>query len=195
MSIQPGVGYSFSSSDYGFTFDTGKSPFLEDFGSGASDHPFKVWLAGTAEVDGGEPGEKETVNLYRVTPGTVNNISPKLFNSASTLVPMTDLPRPKGELPFNPTTDFSYIYLTCSPDSTDPTIYPDPDTANAEYPDISAFSTEQTSTDTTAYILLAAAYKDPTTGVITLWQYVTGSLWTDRIKLAGIDAKYFWARV
>jgi len=188
MKIQPGTGYGFTSSAYGFTLDT-QGPFLLDDAGGGGDHPFKCWLAGSTTAGG------TTTYYYRVTPGMVNNISPKLFDSTSTLVPMTDLPRPKGELPFNPTTDYSYIYLTCSPDSTDPTIYPDPDTANPEYPDITAFSTEQTSTNTTAYILLAAAYKDPTTNVITLWQYVTGSLWTDRIKLAGIDARYYWARV
>lgn len=187
MNIQPGTGYGFSSGAYGVTLNVG-DPFGQD-SANIIDHPFKCWLAGSSTSGG------STTYYYRVTPGMVNNISPKLFDSSSNLVPMTDLPRPKGELPFNPTTDFSYIYLRCSPDAADPLIYPDPDDANPEYPDITAFSTEQDSTNTNGYILLAAAHKDPSTNAITLWQYVTGSLWTDRIKLAGIDARYYWARI
>jgi hypothetical protein len=185
--MNSGPGYRLTRTASGVSLDT-TEPFPQSTLS-ASDHPFKCVLAGSTTVSG------TTTYYYSVTPGTVNNISPKLFDSTSTLVPMTGLPRPKGALAFDPSTYYSYIYLRCSPDAGDPTIYPDPDTANAEYPEIKAFSTQQTSTDTNAYILLAAAYKDPTTDAITLWQYVTGSLWTDRIKLAGIDARYFWARL
>lgn len=51
-------------------------------------------------------------------------------------------------------------------------------------------ATMPSDTDAFAYVKVADINPDGSVS-----QYVTGSLWTDRIKLAGITAKYFYARI
>jgi hypothetical protein len=46
------------------------------------------------------------------------------------------------------------------------------------------------SDDTVARVLIAEVQADSTVN-----QYVTGSLWADRIKVAGADARYYFARI
>ena len=161
MNIQPGTGYGFTSSAYGVTLNV-SGPFAPDDFS--TDHPFRVFNAGTATVGG-------TAKL------------------------MTDLPRPKAKWDFNSTTNYSYVYLDVGVDSTDPTEYPETDDTNNRYPLVGSTDVQLSSDDDFGKLLLASAYKDPSTNAITIWQYVTGSVWTDRIKMAGLTARYFWARV
>lgn len=189
MSIQPGVGYGFSSSNYGFTLDTGASPFLQNDGGGITDHPFRVFNAGMATVGGVDE------YYFYCTPGTVNNLDPLMSDVGGTAKLMTDSPRPKAKWDFNSTTNYSYVYLDVGVRSTDPLVYPETDDTDVRYPLVGATDVQLSSDDDFGKLLLAAAYKDPTTNAIMIWQYVTGSLWTDRIKLAGYDAKYYFARI
>lgn len=188
MNIQPGTGYGFSSSAYGVTLNVG-DPFLSDEGSGFNNHPFRVFNAGKATVSGVDE------YYFYCTAGTVNNLDPLMSDVGGTAKKMTATPRPKAKWDFNSTTNYSYVYLDVGVSSTDPTEYPETTDTDLRYPLVGATDVQLSSDNDFGKILLAAAYKDPTTNAITIWQYVTGSLWTDRIKLAGIDAKYFWARV
>lgn len=187
MKMQPGAGYGFTSSAYGVTLDTA-GPFLSDEAL-VNDHPFRVVNAGSATVGG-------VVEYYfNCTAGTINNLDPLMSDVGGTPLHMTASPRPKAKWDFNSTTHYSYVYLDVGVSSTDPTEYPETDDTDARYPLVGASDVVLTSDNDYGKILLAAAYKDPTTNIITVWQYVTGSLWSDRIKMAGIDARYFWARI
>lgn len=188
MKIQPGTGYGFTSSAYGFTLDT-QGPFPPDDAGGGGDHPFRVFKGGKATVGGDDE------YYFYCTAGTINNLDPLMSDVGGTAKKMTATPRPKAKWDFNSTTNYSYVYLDVGVSSTDPTEYPETNDTDLRYPLVGATDVQLTSDNDFGKILLAAAYKDPTTNVITLWQYVTGSLWTDRVKLAGIDARYFFARV
>ena len=185
--MNPGVGYSLVRTVSGVSLDT-TNPF-PDKSTQSSDHPFRVFSAGSATVGGSEE------YYFYVTAGTVNNLDPLMDDTGGTAKKMTDTPRPKGKWEFDATTHYSYAVLNVGVHLADPTIYPETDDTNAQYPLVAAYDFQPTSDDDVAVIVLAAAYKDPTTNAITIWQYVTGSLWTDRVKLAGIDARYFFARV
>jgi hypothetical protein len=99
---------------------------------------------------------------------------------------------------FNVTTGYSYIVLQLGYDSTTKK-YPDDDTSHVSsspsYPVVASLTYMPTTGDTDSYIVLATAYQDPTTKEITVWQDVTKSLWTDRIKVTGITARYYFASV
>lgn len=188
MNIQPGTGYGFTSSAYGFTLDT-QGPFLPDDGEGINNHPFRIYSAGQATV-GGTPEY-----YFYCIPGTVNNLDPLGQDIGGTAEKLNDTTRPKMKWDFDATTHYSYAVLNVGVHLADPTIYPETDDNNAQYPLVAAYDLQPTSDNDVGVIILASAYKDPTTNAITIWQYVTGSLWTDRIKLAGIDAKYYFARI
>ena len=195
MKIQPGVGYGFTSSAYGISLNVG-SPFGDDSNVSLADHPFRVFMAGSVTTPA-EPGEDgPTVDYYfYCTPGTVNNLDPLMSDIGGTAKKMTAKPRPRAKWDFNSTTHYSYVYLDVGVRSTDPLVYPETDDTNLRYPLVGATDVQLSSDNDFGKIVLAAAYKDPTTNAITIWQYVTGSLWSDRIKLAGIDARYYWARI
>jgi hypothetical protein len=186
MNLQPGTGYGFSAGAFGATLNVGE-PFGED-SFRVSDHPFRVFSAGSATV-GGSPEY-----YFYCTPGTINNLDPLMSDVGGTAKKMTDTPRPKAKWDFNSTTHYSYVYLDVGVRSTDPLVYPETDDTNVRYPLVGATDIQVASDNDFGKIVLAAAYKDPTTSAITIWQYVTGSLWSDRIKMAGIDARYFFAR-
>lgn len=196
MKIQPGVGYGFTSSAYGVSLNVG-SPFGDDVvGGSVADHPFRVFNAGTEIDDDLEPEDGIVTEYYfYCTPGTINNLDPLMSDIGGTGKLMTAKPRPRAEWDFNDTTHYSYVYLDVGVRSSDPLIYPETDPTDLRYPLVGATNVQLTSDNDFGKLLIAAAYKDPTTNAITIWQYVTGSLWTDRIKLAGISAKYFFARV
>jgi hypothetical protein len=117
-----------------------------------------------------------------IYPGTVNNLVPTIDGT-----PLTDDPAPELDLVYSGTADgYSYVYL-------------DTESSGATYPvdppTIISSGTQMTSTDTHGYLLLFTVYKAPTTGAITLWQYVKTSLWADRIKIGSSTAKYYFGSV
>jgi len=144
-------------------------------------HPFRVRLAGRQGAD----------FKFSVTPGTINGLVPEVYDSADL---MTKLPRPLGIWDFG-AGDFSWLYLKIGNTGSPSYIFPDPTPANAGFPMVKAYNAQQTSTDAEGFILLAAAHKDPATNKVTLFQFVTGSLWGDRVKVGNSVAQYFFARV
>lgn len=195
MKIQPGVGYGFTSSAYGVSLNIG-NPFGEDTSGTVADHPFRVFPAGSVTTPA-EPGDDgPTVDYYfYCTPGTINNLDPLMSDIGGAAKKMTEKPRPRAKWDFNNSTHYSYVYLDVGVSSSNPTIYPETNVSDLRYPLVGATDVQIPSDNDFGKIVLAAAYKDPTSKAITIWQYVTGSLWTDRVKLAGIDARYFFARV
>jgi hypothetical protein len=188
MKIQPGVGYNFDSSAHGFTLDT-SDPFPSP-DVAVNNHPLKVI---NIQYDSGG-----SAWLYQVVPGTLNNIVPQIEeDSVWVLLDRTTSGAPDWPVsvmtPFDATTHKCYIYLRAGKDATTGE-FPSNDDTSTDYPRIINSDVELADTDTYGYVLLAVA-TEATGPSITVNQYVTGSLWADRIKLAGITARYYYARI
>lgn len=183
MKIQPGAGYGFTSSAYGFTLNT-EGPFLPDeFGKL---YPFTVINLGLVGSD----------YKFKVVAGQVDSLVPQLGTSADNTRKLDAVTPPTETWNFDSTTKYSYIYLKVSADtSTDPDTFPVNDGTDVLYPRVISTIVEQQADDDSGYLLLASAYKDPTTNVITIWQYIRNSQWCDRIKVGTRDAVYFFAAV
>ena len=187
MKLQPGVGYNFDSSSHGFTLDT-SDPFPST--STLNHHPFKII---NVSYDSG--GSAWT---YQVVPGTLNNIVPQIEeDSVWVKLDRTTAGVPDWPLsvmtPFDTTTKKCYIYLRAGIDSTTDD-FPSFDDSSPEYPRIINSDTELSDTDTYGYVLLAVA-TEATGPTISVNQYVTGSLWSDRIKMGDATATYYYARI
>lgn len=146
----------------------------------AGGHPFKV-----THID--------NTNTFGITFGTVNGKIPFVAGTA-----MNTAPAPVGTFvwaadPNDPNTELSYVYLEIPVDGTVvPAVYP----SNAANINVVCFGTPQNSTNNTCYMLVAAARRDLNTLTnYSVWQSISASLWTDRIKIAGADARYYFARV
>ena len=200
MKIQPGVGYTFDSSSKGFTLDT-SDPFPSRDGV-VSGHPFKI-VNVALRTSGGA-----TTVTYQVQSGTINNLVPIIDDYVSGTEVKLDRTTsgvanpPTAELVtanFDATTKTSYIELRAGAKTASPYTYPDDDVTSNQYPLISGGNTAPATPDdnTWGFLVIGTITVDsittPTT--FTVSQNVTGSLWADRIKLAGITARYYYARI
>jgi hypothetical protein len=200
MKIQPGVGYNFDSSSKGFTLDI-SDPFPSRDGV-VSGHPLKI-VNVALRTSGGA-----TSVTYQVQSGTINNLVPLIDDYASgTDVKLDRVTAgvanpPTAELVssnFDATTKTSYITLRAGPKTASPYTYPDDDDTTNQYPVIIGGNTFPVTpdSDTWGYLVIGTITVDsittPTT--FTVNQNVSGSLWADRIKLAGITARYYYARI
>lgn len=180
--IQGGVGYGFTSSGFGFTINTSQ-PFAE---SDAPPHPFLVTNLGLVGED----------YMFSVVSGTVDNLVPQLGTAADESRYLDSVPQPTEAWNFDGTTNYSYIYLKIGADISGASdIYPVNDGTNVLYPRVISNGTELTASNNHGYLLLATAYKDPLTNAITVWQYIRSSQWSDRVRVIGSTAKYFFAAV
>ena len=192
--MQPGVGYRFISSSSGVSLDIGDPWPTNDTVAG---HPFKI--INVSINAGGNV-------IYQVKSGTINNLVPLLDDYISSTQVKLDrvtsgvADPPTGELVstnYDATTLTSYIVLRSGPDATT-NEFPSSDVTSARYPQVIGGNNPViTDTDTQGFVLLATITVDnittPTT--FTVSQNVSGSLWADRIKLAGITARYYYARI
>jgi hypothetical protein len=200
MKIQPGVGYNFDSSSSGFTLDT-SDPFPSRDGV-VSGHPLKI-VNVALRTSGGA-----TTVTYQVQSGTINNLVPLIDDYVSGVDVKLDRVTsgvanpPTAELVssnFDATTKTSYITLRAGPKTAIPYTYPDDDDTTNQYPVIIGGNTFPVTpdSDTWGYLVIGTITVDsittPTT--FTVNQNVSGSLWADRIKLAGITARYYYARI
>ena len=186
MKIQPGVGYTFDSSDKGFTLDT-SDPFPSRDGD-ASLHPLQIY--------GLRYDTATNTAFYKVYPGTINNLVPQIEEDPSLWVKLDRLTAGIPDPPEGVITTAAgiyYIYLRTGPDATT-SEYPSSDDTSARYPRIISVGTVQTDTDTEGYILLAHGSISGS-NVITNYQDVSSSLWADRIKVNGMTARYYYARI
>jgi hypothetical protein len=196
MKIQPGVGYTFDSSSKGFTLDTSEQ-FPDN--TQASTHPFEI-----VNVRINAAGNV----IYQVVSGTFNNLVPTLDDYISSTQVKLDRTTsgvanpPTAEIVtafYDATTKTSYITLRAGPETAAPFTYPDPlDTSN-QYPQIISGNVAPVSPDTDVYgfVVIGTITVDSITAptTFTVSQNITGSLWADRIKLAGITARYYYARI
>jgi hypothetical protein len=200
MKIQPGVGYTFDSSDKGFTLDT-SDPFPSRDGV-VSGHPFKI-VNVALRTSGGA-----TTVTYQVQSGTINNLVPIIDDYVSGTEVKLDRTTsgvanpPTAELVtanFDATTKTSYIELRAGAKTASPYTYPDDDVTSNQYPLISGGNTAPATPDDNVwgFLVIGTITVDnittPTT--FTVSQNVTGSLWADRIKLGSATATYYYARI
>jgi hypothetical protein len=200
MKLQPGVGYNFDSSSHGFTLDT-SDPFPASTTT-VVNHPFKIINVALRTAGGA------TTVTYQVQSGTLNNLVPLIDDYVSgTDVKLDRVTAgvanpPTAELAssnYDATTKTSYITLRAGPKTAAPFTYPDDDDTSNQYPVIIGSNTFPVTpdSDTWGYLVIGTITVDsittPTT--FTVNQNVSGSLWADRIKLAGITARYYYARI
>ena len=196
MQINPGKGYNFTSSASGhnLSLEDTWSPWCEYPAPELAKHPFQVTDLGPKVVGG---------NLkywFTVQPGLVNNLDPMIGGTSwfMTHMPVSDYEFVYYEWLFNVTTNYSYVVMKLGFDSAN-LRYPDDDVTHVStspsYPVVGSLTTMPVTGNVDSYIVLATAYKDPTTNEITVWQAVTKSLWTDRIKVTGSTARYYFASV
>lgn len=187
---QPGAGYGFTSSGYGFSLNT-IPPFQAEEVSTAQDHPFKV----RAEFG----GSATDLRVY-VTAGTVNNIVPSVFGGGSEPL-LTDIPQPYSVIPGGSFTAYR-IYIRMGLNSTT-NVFPTSDRdSTARYPQVwyepesEDPPTDPSDTDIYAYIKIGRiVVNNSTTTVTAIQQFVTGSLWVSRIKVGSLTARYFYSRI
>jgi len=197
MSIQPGVGYTFTSSSLGTNLNIERpwAPWttynvVEDVCA-----PFKVKNVKTVTE-----GESSIVT-YEICPGTINNLMPQVYNETSEAFEYLDglTAGAKLILDFDGTSS-SLVYLRVGPDASSPFAFPQGapiGTADPDDPYPRIYNTGgalPADTETLAYLLIAKV-NALGGGVYSVDQYVTGSLWGDRVKVNGMTAKYYYARI
>lgn len=197
MAFQPGVGYTFTASSQGETINVIQPwtafplsiPEPEFVCS-----PFKVH--DVAEETSGE----STIVTYQICPGTINNLMPQVYNETEEVFEYLDDLTAGYKLVLDfASTSSCFIYLRAGPDPTTnnfPATAPitpyDPDDP---YPTVfNTGSALPADSDTYGYVLLAKV-NALGSGVYSVDQYVTGSLWGDRIKLGTDTAQYYYARI
>ena len=137
MNLQPGVGYTFSSSG-----GTATLVIDEPWVYQTQPHPFKVFCY-----------KSGSDYIVRVVPGTINNIEPTISGNQLSAVPPPTL---NIGYSASPTTVYIYLEMPVGSTGTPP---PFPDS-----PIIMHDTTAQTSDDNTAYLLLASV--DNSTGAV-----------------------------
>ena len=200
MNLQPGAGYGFTSSGYGVSLDS-SNPF-PDGDSNEFRHPFKIINVGLRTSGGA------TTVTYQVQSGTINNLVPLIDDYVSgTEVKLDRVTAgvanpPTGELAssnYDATTKTSYITLRAGAEIASPYAYPDPLVTSNQYPVIIGGNIAPTTPDDNVwgYLVIGTITVDsittPTT--FTVNQNVSGSLWADRIKINGMTARYYYARI
>lgn len=205
MSIQPGVGYTFKDSSQGTTLNIERpwAPWANYATAEDPGHPFKIINVQIVTV-----GESQVVR-YQVQPGTVNNLVASLLDVTDGLLVLLNRTNPSTGSPNPPTGQIdsaiydgsktAYIVLSQGPAINPPKDYPDPTFVpnSSRYPQILAIDLTPADVDARGYLCLGTITVDNVTTPtsFTVNQFITGSLWSDRIKLGTSTAKYYYARI
>jgi len=145
------------------------------------------------------PGEGSPYAVYNICPGTINNLTPLIFDDVSeTWVYMDAIPQPQIALAAGTET---WIVLRTGPNSAGteyPAQTPGSPPEDDPYPRIYTLDEEPPAdTSELAYVILAKVTKLPD-DKFAVAQYVTGSLWADRIQVGAgdtLNAFYYYARI
>jgi hypothetical protein len=157
--------------------------------------PFKVKSLKYLTPEGQQP-----YAVYNICPGTINNLMPLIYDDVSeNWVYMDEIPQPQIALAAGTET---WIVLRAGPGEPNagqtgsfPANTPGSPPENDPYPRIYTLDTEPPDdTDNLAYVVLAKVTKLPD-DKFAVNQFVTGSLWGDRIKLGTQTATYYYARI
>ena len=184
MKIQPGVGYTFYSSEKGWNIDTSESFPTRD---AAAICPLQIYDLRYDSVD-----DKYYIN---VSPGMVNNLGVTDHDDN----PLTDNPAPKIQVfTTGITTTFTtnYIYIACENSGTPDFKYPNPDVP----PYITVKTSEQTDTADVGFLLIGIVKgkttEDEVTDTLEVYNYKgCGSLWSERFKCGSSGPDYWWSAV
>ena len=165
MNLQPGVGYTFTGTGASATLVIDEAPWVYQ----TQPHPFKVFCS-----------KSGSDYIVRVVPGTINNIEPTMSSQQ-----LSAVPAPTMNIGYSMAPQTVYIYLQM-PVGASGTPPPFPDG-----PTIMNDTSPQTSTNSTAYLLLASV--DNSTGAVS--QSVSGSQWGERYKCGTNAAVYYFGMV
>lgn len=186
MSIQPGVGYTFNASSQGWNI-TVQQPWFPYIPLVTDTFACSPFLVHDPKLVTGEGGSYVT---YEICPGAYNNLIPEVYDTVNEVwSPLNDL-ADDAELilDFNSTTTCC-VYLRIGNDGS----YPDTVSGDG-YPRVFSYSSVPTDDDDYAYLLIATV-TEVSASVYTVSQYITGSLWGDRIKIGTDTARYYHARL
>jgi hypothetical protein len=198
MSIQPGVGYTFNASSQGSNLTILQPWFPYVPTVSAQDvaftcSPFKVH--DIVEVTEGE----STYVTYEICPGTINNRMPQVYNTVSEEWEYLDDLTEDYQLICEFTAGECWVVLRVGPSTPPPGDFPPTAPAGGAddpYPRIYTQGTDPAGDDSDLYgYVTIAKITEVGGGVYTIDQYITGSLWGDRLKLGDIVAKYYYARI
>lgn len=193
MAIRNGSGYVFSTTNNQSTIGIEKEfADMYDGAGGFTCSPFKVH--DVVEVTEGET----TYVKFEICPGTINNLMPQVYNTVTEEWEYLDDLTEGYILVAEFTTGESWVYLRSGKDASTgqfPQGAPSGGTSDP-YPRVYTSGSDPANTDTDDFGYLALAkITEVGGGVYTIDQYVTGSLWADRIKLGSATAKYYYARI
>lgn len=185
MQINPGTGYTFTSSASGhnLTIDQQWSPWINVQSSAVC--PLQIYGLRYAAAE-----EKYYIN---VSPGMVNNLGVQDYDDN----PLTNVPPPNIQvftsgLTSNYTTN--YIYVACDNSGSPDYLFPDP----AVPPYIWVTGVPDDSDDDTGLLLIGIVKGKVVSAVNTLEIYNykgCGSLWAERFKCGSNVAQYWWSAV
>jgi len=183
MSIQPGPGYTFTSSSLGTNLNI-EQPWTE-WNGGAGVCPLQIY---NLRYDAGE--DKYYIN---VSPGMVNNYGVQDYDDN----PLTDVPPPNIQVFADGiTSEFTtnYIYVACDNSGAPNYLFPDPDVP----PYIWVTDAPDTSDDDTGLLLIGIVKgkTDGTTDTLETYNYKgCGSLWAELFKCGANPVSYWWSAV
>ena len=136
---------------------------------------------------------------YEICPGTINNRMPQVFNTVTEAWEYLDDLTPGYQLIPEFTTGECWVALRVGKETASPYAFPAPTPeggADDPYPRIITQGTDPAGSDSDLYSFVTIAkITEVGGGVYTIDQYITGSLWGDRIKLGTQTAQYYYARV
>ena len=193
MSFQPGSGYTFTSSSLGTNLNIEKPwaawPLYQDTFECA---PFKVHDVVLKTGEGGD------YVVFQICPGTFNNQMPQVYDSVNELWQYLDALAVDAELILDfASTTSSIVYLRVGPDATTFAFPPTSPTGATDDPYPRIYSTGgalPVDSDAFGYVAIAKV-NEISAGVYTVDQYITGSLWGDRLKTGTDTARYYYARI
>jgi hypothetical protein len=197
MSIQPGVGYTFNASSQGTNLNIERPWAPWAIVSQIDDvcTPYKVKNVTTVTPEG-----EGAFVTYQICVGTFNNLIPQVFNETNEEFEYLDDLTEGAQLilDFNSTTS-SLVYLRVGRDASTNQYPPSTPIGTADpddpYPRIYNTGGVLPDDDDDFGYLAIAKVTDLGSGSYKVDQYITGSLWADRIKIAGDTATYFYARL
>lgn len=191
MSIQPGTGYTFTSSGQGTNL-TIHQPWSPIPLYQQSEFVCSPYLVHDIQEKSGEGG---TYVVFHICPGTFNNHVPQVYDTKNEVWQYLNSLAEDAELVLDfASTTSSYIYLRIGNNSG--AFPPSSPTGGTDDPYPRIYCTGSAlpaDSDTFGYVLVAQVTNS--SGVYSVTQYVTGSLWGDRLKLGTATAAYYYARI
>jgi hypothetical protein len=141
----------------------------------------------------------EDFRTYEICPGTINNRMPQVFNTVTEEWEYLDDLTAGYQLIPEFTTGECWVALRVGKETDSPYAFPAPTPeggADDPYPRIITQGTDPAGSDSDLYSFVTIAkITEVGGGVYTVDQYITGSLWGDRIKMGDETATYYYARI